>query len=237
MLKLTNVSYAHNNKTIVLDKFCIDFHENKINCLIGPNGCGKSTLIKLIGGLIKPKSGKIINSNKKISCVFQEDRLIEEINVYDNLDLIIKDIYQDKIKRKKLILRYLKIANISHSERLYPHQLSGSMRQRVSLIRAFIYPSTLLLLDEPYVGLDINARQKILALTIKLWNQTKKTVVFISHDLDLIGLSAHYTYVLSNKPIRVLKEFCFKSRVGHRDLYNQQFINFKKEFNGLIKHW
>jgi NitT/TauT family transport system ATP-binding protein len=237
MLKLNKVSFTHDNQELILSNLSTDFHERKINCLMGPNGSGKTTLIKLIGGILLPTKGKIINTNKNISYVFQEDRLIKEITVYQNLDLVIRDIYRDKNKRRQLILKYLKLAEIEDIETLYPHQLSGSMKQRVSLIRAFIHPSTLLLLDEPYIGLDINARKNILNLTLKLWKRTKKTIVFVSHDIDLISLSAHYAYVLSNKPIRVLKEFNIKLNVGNRDLYCKQLIKFKKEFYELTNNW
>lgn len=236
MLKFKNVTFNYENN-LILDEFNIKFYEHKINCLIGPNGSGKTTFLKLIGGILKPTKGKVFNTHKKISYVFQEDRLIEEITIFKNLDLIIKDIYKNPIKRKQIILKFLKLANIAHTENLYPHELSGSMRQRVSLVRAFIYPSTLLLLDEPYTSLDINARKSILKLTIKLWNKTKKTVVFVSHDIDMASLSAHYVFVLSNKPIRILEELNINTKVNNRDLYNPKLINIRKKIDGVIKQW
>lgn len=237
MLKFNNVSFVHQNNILILDKFNIKFHDRKINCLIGPNGSGKTTLLKLISNVLKPNSGKILNTHKKISYVFQEDRLIEEITIFKNLNLVIKDIYKDPIKRKKIINQYLELANIQDTENLYPHQLSGSMRQRVSLIRAFIYPSTLMLLDEPYVGLDITTRIKILKLIIKLWNKTKRTIIFVSHDIDLISLFAQYAYVLSNKPIKILKEFYIDSNPSSRNLYESKLIKFRKEFYKTINKW
>jgi NitT/TauT family transport system ATP-binding protein len=235
MLKFVNVSFSHDNGTLILDRFNIKFHDKKINCLLAPNGSGKTTILKLIGNILKPNKGKIVNTNKKVSYVFQEDRLIEEITVFQNLDLIIQDIYEDKSKRENIILKYLKLANIEKTKELYPHELSGSMRQRVSLVRAFIYPSQLMLLDEPYVGLDINARRVILELAIKLWKQTKRTFIFVSHDIDVIASFAHYAYIFSNKPITILKEFAIKTNLDKRDLYSAELNKFKKEFYELTK--
>jgi NitT/TauT family transport system ATP-binding protein len=168
MLKFNKVSFSYDNKTTILDNIDLNFKEKKINCLLGPNGSGKTTILKLISRILKPTNGSIINTNKRISYVFQEDRLIEQLTIYQNLDLVIRDIYKDKNTRSAKINKYLKMVGMQHVKERYPHQLSESMRQCVSLARAFIYPSKLLLLDEPFINLDVNAQKKLLNLTIKL---------------------------------------------------------------------
>jgi NitT/TauT family transport system ATP-binding protein len=108
MLNFTNVNFSYDKQLEVLNKLNIKFIDNKINCIIGPSAAGKSTLLNLIAKTIQPQGGKINNSYHNLSYLFQEERLINEINVYKNLDLILKSVYKDSRKRHSIIIRGLR---------------------------------------------------------------------------------------------------------------------------------
>jgi NitT/TauT family transport system ATP-binding protein len=167
MLKFDHVFFKYNTN-VIFNNFIQSFANNKINCIIGPSGSGKTTMLNLIAGTLKPNSGNILGLNKQVSYLFQEERLINEITVFKNLDFILKSVYPNKEKRQKLILDGLKSVDLQDTEHLFPNQLSGSMRRRLAMLRAFLYPSKILLMDEPFTGLDINIKQQILKLFIKL---------------------------------------------------------------------
>jgi NitT/TauT family transport system ATP-binding protein len=119
----------------------------------------------------------------------------------------------------------------------YPEQLSGSMKRRLALLRAFIYPTQLLLMDEPFTGLDINVKQNVMKLFIKLWNKDKRTVIFVSHDLDETLLVAHYIYVMSNKPMQIMQTINVNQSHKNRTLYQNKIIDIKKNLLLLTKKW
>jgi NitT/TauT family transport system ATP-binding protein len=167
MLKFNKVNFSYDNQK-VLEQFDLKLFDRKINCIIGPSAVGKSTLLNLIAGTIEPQLGIINNSYHEVSYLFQEERLIDEITVYKNLDLILKSVYIDPLKRKYLITNGLKDVGLENTIDLFPNQLSGSMKRRLALLRSFLYPSKLLLVDEPFTGLDINVKRNIINLFLRL---------------------------------------------------------------------
>ncbi|MDR1234676.1 MAG: ATP-binding cassette domain-containing protein [Mycoplasmataceae bacterium] len=236
MLSFKNVTFSYGTNKI-LDKFNIQFKDNKINCIIGPSAAGKSTLLNLISGTITPQSGYINKTSNKISYLFQEERLINEITVFKNLDLILKGVYQDQNKRTSLIQQGLREVELENIGSWYPDQLSGSMKRRLSLLRAFLYPSQTLLMDEPFTGLDINIKRNVINLFLRLWKKDKRTVVFVSHDLDESLTVANYIYVMSHKPMQVMDTINIKMEHKKRTLYDKQIIAFKKQLINLTKKW
>jgi NitT/TauT family transport system ATP-binding protein len=113
MLKFTNVNFSYDKHPLILHKFNLQFVDQKINCIIGPSAVGKSTLLNLIARTIKPQSGEINNSYRNISYLFQEERLINEITVFKNLDLILKSVYDNPEKRRKIIMSGLKSVKLA----------------------------------------------------------------------------------------------------------------------------
>jgi NitT/TauT family transport system ATP-binding protein len=164
-LKRINFSY---DTTQVLHNFSIQFEDKQINTIIGPSASGKTTLLKVVSGIIKQQSGSIINKPKKISYVFQDERLIEELTVTNNLQLVLKNLKYSQQKNEELINHFLELTGLLDVKDMYPHQLSGSMRYRLSLARAFIYPSETLIMDEPFSGLDIKLKRDIINKFIEL---------------------------------------------------------------------
>ena len=180
----------------VLTGFNLELIDNKINCIIGPSGCGKTTILNIVAELTEYQ-GKVEREQKGISYIFQNNRLLPNLNVQDNLEYVLSTIEKDKNERMKKIDKILDIVELAQRRKAYPHELSGGMQQRVSMARAFIYPSQILLMDEPFKGLDIALKKKLIAAFLKLWQQDNKTVIFVTHDVDEALLLADKIVLLS----------------------------------------
>jgi len=189
----------------VLDNISIDFPENKVTCILGPSGCGKSTLLNIIGGILDEDSGQVIGfKDASISFVFQEDRLIKWKSVKDNLRFVLKG-KMDKKAIEETIDSYLKSVNLLEYKNYYPNSLSGGMKQRISILRAFIYPSQVLIMDEPFKSLDVNNKRIVIDFFKKLQSVEKRTCIIVTHDIGEAMELADRIVILSDKPSRVVE--------------------------------
>lgn len=187
----------------IFKNFNIDFYDEKINCIIGSSGCGKSTLLNIIAGLTEIQSGEISGvSLNDISYVFQEDRLIEWLTVKENLEIALKKYFDKSIIDKK-IDNVLKLVGIYDIKNKYPGVLSGGMRQRVNIARAFGKPSKVILMDEPFKSLDYKLKYTIIDEFKSLLNKEKRMVILVTHDLDEAIYFRGNVIVFSNKPVKV----------------------------------
>ncbi|MDR3186130.1 MAG: ABC transporter ATP-binding protein [Christensenellaceae bacterium] len=205
MIKFDNVSFFFDNNEI-LSKLSCQFDDNKIHCVLGPSGCGKTTILNLIAGLLKTKSGSITGIDKRISYVFQDERLIYEKTARGNLDFVLAGVYSDRNKRRVLMNTFLELVGLDSAKNLYPREMSGGMKQRLVIARAFVYPSDILLLDEPFKALDVNLRCELIKLFLKLWTNDKRTTIFVTHDITEAMAVADNIYVFGNKPLSTLKQ-------------------------------
>lgn len=190
-----NISIAYENDIIFKD-FVLDIIDNKINVIVGPSGCGKTTLLKCIAGICDYK-GEILPQINSIGYVFQEDRLFPYLSVIKNLQIIDKDL--DKI------ISYLKKFQLYDVKDKYPHQLSGGEKQRIAIIRAFLRNNDLILMDEPFNSLDYFLRQSLMEMIYQIYESTKKTIILVTHDLDIALYLGHFIHVFSDK-ITVVRE-------------------------------
>ncbi len=198
-IKDLNISYP--NKTI-FDNFSIEFEPQKVNIILGDSGIGKTTLLGAIAGLIKTDA--VDTDNATIAYIFQKDRLIPSISIYKNLDLILKGKIKDKTERKNLIENMMrKLEIFEHKDKL-PTEISGGEAQRVNICRAYLFDSDIVLLDEPFKGLDTALKMRLINLLIDLDQETKKTVVFVTHAIDeCLGYGDNY-FVFKNNPVEVV---------------------------------
>lgn len=202
---IKDLSFSYDTKP-VFDRFNVKIPKNQICTIVGGSGCGKSTLLKIIASLIKIDSGEIIfeeSESGSISYLFQEPRLLENENVYSNIELVLRNSITDKKKRKERVFYYLERVGLLEDRTKFPSQLSGGMKQRVAIARAFAYPSNLILMDEPMQGLDIKSRQIVLGLFSDLWKKEPRTTLFVTHDLrDAITCGSSILVLgKSNSPI------------------------------------
>ncbi|MCQ4925333.1 ATP-binding cassette domain-containing protein [Tissierella carlieri] len=203
MYQVKNIIKNYNDLK-VLDDISIDFPKNKTTCILGPSGCGKTTLLNIISGIIKEYSGEIIGFEDDISFVFQEDRLIPWNNVSSNIEFVLKN-KMNKEKIETTMERYLKLVNLEEYRYYYPKDLSGGMRQKISILRAFAYPSNLLIMDEPFKSLDINSKQVLIDFFKELRIMENRTCIIVTHDIEEALTLGDKIVILTEKPTRVKK--------------------------------
>ena len=191
---------------ILLDRFNLTFNMNQVTCLLGPSGCGKSTILKMISGIDENYSGEISGlKDKRISFVFQESRLLPWLTVSENLKYVLEEQVLDH-ELESRIAYFLEKVELADYMNDYPNTLSGGMKQRVSLARAFAMPHDVLLLDEPFQGLDCELKNQLMFLLEKLINEDNTTVIMVTHDQSEAMRLAHRTIFLSGSPLRVERE-------------------------------
>jgi len=235
MVTFNNVNLRF-NELVVLKNFNDEFEEHKINCILGPSGCGKTTLLNLLGGILKENSGHITKPNS-VSYVFQDESLVPQKTVKKNLELVLRSVYKDKSELSAVIAKFLKISELENYADLYPHEMSGGMRQRLSLIRAFAYPSDVLLMDEPFRALDITLRNNLIKSFLSLYENDKRTVFFVTHDIDEALLTGDHIHLYNNKPLSLQRRFTINDIKSERKLYSDSLINLKKEIYLETEKW
>lgn len=228
LMEISSISKKFGNQQ-VLENFDISIQERKITCILGASGCGKTTLLNMIAGLLKADSGSFVGfSNKKISFIFQEHRLLEWMTVEANIDFVIRQIY-DKSKRRDIIEKHLKIVELEEYKKYYPHELSGGMKQRTSIARAFSYPGEILLMDEPFKAIDVKLKLSVMDSFIKLWKEDRRTVVFVTHDVEEALLLGDNICLLAGNPPYVDKTFQLDIPQEERGYQDERLKNISKE--------
>jgi NitT/TauT family transport system ATP-binding protein len=235
MITFRNVNVRFQD-IVVFDNFSEDFEENKINCILGPSGCGKTTMLNLLSGILGEDGGQI-SKPQKTSCVFQEEALVPQKTARKNLELVLKSVYRDKTELNAVIEKFLSLAELENAADLYPHQMSGGMRQRLALIRAFAYPSDILLMDEPFKALDITLRDSIIKAFLNLYKEDRRTVIFVTHDMDEALLTGDFIYVYGGRPMRLQNKFTLEEDKNTRKLYGQALTLVKNEIYKETEKW
>ena len=206
IIRIENINKRYDDN-VIFENFKIDFYENKINCILGKSGCGKTTLLNIISGVIQndTKDFKGIE-NLGISYIFQDDRLIEWLTVEDNIKLVIKKHYNEK-EINELCDKYLKLVGIYEYKNYYPQRLSGGIRQRVNIARAFIYPSKIIIMDEPFKSIDIKNKRIIMDNFKEILQKDNRTVLFVTHDIEEAIYLGDTGFVLGDRPVKIKKVF------------------------------
>ena len=218
IISIKNINKQFNNK-VIFEDFNIDFYENQVNCIIGKSGCGKSTLLNIISGIIKNDDEKFETIEKYgVSYIFQDDRLIDWLTVGENITLVVKKLYNKK-KCDDLCNKYLSLVGIKEYKNYYPQMLSGGLRQRVNIARAFIYPSKIIIMDEPFKSIDVINKEIIMNNFRKILEKEKRTVLFVTHDIDEALLLSDKIYVLGKSPVEIKKIFDSKDTTKE-EVYN-----------------
>jgi NitT/TauT family transport system ATP-binding protein len=202
-LSLVNVSKSFGSR-MVLDNFNLEFQPGSITCLFGPSGCGKTTLLNIIGGLMDPDSGSRIGfPEKRFSYIFQEIRILPWKTILGNVVFPLMDHMSYKQARSHA-LRFINMVGLEHEESFYPAQLSGGMKQRVSIARAFAYPSEIILMDEAFQNLDNTLKYNILNSFLDIWAEDRRTVIFVTHDIEEAIFLGQHIILLEKNPMRIL---------------------------------
>jgi len=215
---------------ILFQDFSIEIPEHTITCILGPSGCGKTTLLNLISKTILPDSGEFIGfNNHVISYIFQEPRLLPWKTVRENIAFVLNE----NNTSEDVIDKYLGLVELEKFEDYYPSKLSGGMKQRVAIARAFAYPSDIILMDEPLKTLDFKLKQSLMNSFRKLWLFDKRTVVFVTHEVDEALMLGDDIYVFSKAPVEIKEKFSIHAP-SERLLESNEMIEIKKQILQIL---
>lgn len=216
-IKVENIEKKFIGKSKVthtLSDINLEFKKGEFICLLGPSGCGKSTLLNIVAGLETPTTGTVYLNDSKIKGVgvdravmFQESALFPWLKVIENVEFGMKVAGIPKLERREKAMEYLKMVHLTKFKDSYVHELSGGMRQRVALARALTLDSEVLLMDEPFSALDSQTKSILQTELQKIWWETKKTIIFVTHNVEEAVFLADRIIVMSANPGKVKKEF------------------------------
>lgn len=227
-----NFSFSYPDKEIYKN-FNTVFPGGKINVVLGASGVGKTTLLNALTGL-SGFDGEIENMPKNVSYIFQSDRLVKTISVEKNLDFVLKNAISDKTARKNAIYDMAKLLEISDVLKRLPTEISGGQAQRVQMVRAFLYPSEVMLLDEPFKGLDVSLKTRLIKKFLELWGRDGRTVVLVTHDVYDALLMGDKVFVLSGSPADIVYETELTVEKSERNLTDAAVTKYRDEIVNKI---
>ena len=182
-------------------------------CLVGPSGCGKSTFLRIIAGLESPDEGQVVFDGKPVTTtgperimVFQEGALFPWLRVQDNVEFGLKMAGIPKDERAQISKRYLDMMQLTKFADSFTYQLSTGMKQRVAIARALVMDPDVLLMDEPFAALDAQTRDLLLVEMQLIWEKTKKTILFVTHNVAEAAVLGTKVVVFSNRPSKIKKQ-------------------------------
>ena len=208
-----NPSTSKVHRLSAIENVSLSIEEGQFVCLVGPSGCGKSTLLNILAGLDKPSEGEVILNGQVIKqtgpdriIVFQENALFPWLRVKDNVEFGLKMAGVEKKKRKEIAFHYLYLMQLTKFADAFTYQLSGGMKQRVAIARALVTDPEVLLMDEPFASLDSQTRDLLLVELQLIWARTRKTIVFVTHNISESVCLGDKVIVFTNRPGKVKKE-------------------------------
>jgi NitT/TauT family transport system ATP-binding protein len=194
----------------VLDSITQDVERGRFVSVIGPSGCGKSTLLEIVAGLRSPSSGDVFVLDHRISgphpllaVVFQEDSTLPWRTVLENVEFGLEIRRMPRAERRQLSESIIELVGLAGFERAFPSQLSGGMRQRVAIARALAMDPEVLLMDEPFGALDQQTRMYIGKELLEIWDRARKTILFVTHDMNEAVFLSDEVWVMSHRPGRI----------------------------------
>jgi NitT/TauT family transport system ATP-binding protein len=197
----------------VIDSVSFSVEAGEFVCLLGPNGCGKTTLLRIVGGLEPPTRGTVTlggepvvgsgRHTRKVGVVFQEDRLLPWMTLRENVELVQKPLGIDGAARRAAAARYLALVGLTGFEDYHPARVSGGMRQRAAIARALAVEPDLLLMDEPFGALDAQNRRIMQKEVRRIWRETGRTILFVTHAIEEAVAIGTTLVMLSARPSRI----------------------------------
>ena len=240
ILECRNVSkefdaYDKSGKTEVLRDINFSVKENEFLVLFGPGQCGKTTLINVLAGLETATSGEVIENGKKVTkpapergVVYQKTALFPWLSVMGNVEFGPRVRGQDKKTRRETAKHYIDLVGLSGFEKSYPSQLSGGMRQRVGIARAYCNQPEIMLMDEPFGHLDAQTRYMMEEELQRIWQSEKRTVIFVTNNIEEALFLADRIILLTNCPSCIKKEYIID--MPHpRSYVDPKFLSYRQE--------
>lgn len=229
----------------VIDNVNFSIKSFEFVAVVGPSGCGKSTLLNIMSGSLRPQSGSIAldgnilqSISPKIGYISQSDSLLPWRTTQANVELGMELRKVPKTKRRDKAIRLIQQADLSGFENVYPYQLSGGMRKRVDIIKVLAMDPEIIFMDEPFASLDVFTREMLQTYILTLWQETQRTVLFITHDLTEAILLSDRVIILTKRPAQVKAEHIISLPRPRRpaDLrFNPDFIQLHKSIWNDLK--
>lgn len=212
----------------VLEKVSAEVAHGEFVCLVGPSGCGKSTLLNIVAGFLDATSGEVLVDGQPVTgpdarriFVFQENGVFPWLNVVENIGFGLRKL--GTTERKRTIARYIDMVGLNGFEDSYPRELSGGMRQRVEIARALAANPDIIYMDEPFGALDFLTRMKMRADLVRIWQSEKKTILFVTHDIEEAVQLADRILVMTQRPATI-QEIVDVDLARPRDLDSRGYL-------------
>jgi NitT/TauT family transport system ATP-binding protein/sulfonate transport system ATP-binding protein len=243
IIELKNLSKSFivdNNETKIIDSIDLNIRKNEFLVLFGAGQCGKTTLLKMIAGLEKKSSGSMLMNNKEmkgfdpaVGMVYQTTALFPWLTVMGNVEFGPKTQGVSKKERQKKAQYYIDLVGLTGFEKHFPSMLSGGMCQRVGIARAYCNDPQIILMDEPFGHLDAQTRYMMEEEVEKIWDKDKRTIIFVTNNIEEALYLADRIIILSECPASILKEYTIElSRP--RSLVSPEFLSLREEISSLI---
>ena len=239
MLEVDHIAktfFSDKGDTDAIEDISIDVRENEFLVLLGPGQCGKSTFLNIIAGLVKPTSGiikldgkEITGTDQRIAMVFQKTGIYEWKTAMENVELGLKYRGVGKTERREVAQKYLDLVGLHGFENAYPHALSGGMKQRVGIARAYTAGPEILLMDEPFGALDAQTRYAMEEEILRIWGAEKRTVIFVTNNIEEAVTLGDRVIQFTERPARVKKVYDLSDLPRPRSQVSPEFLRVRQE--------
>ena len=239
-LKVSNISKTFFNKKdyfTAIEDVSFDVRDGEFLVILGPGRCGKTVLLNIIAGLVEKTSGSVIYDGKEINgvdpemgMVFQKTALMSFKTVMENVELGLKFSGMDKKKRREICQKYIDLVGLQGFENSYPNALSGGMKQRVGIARAYANNPKLLIMDEPFGALDAQTRYSMQNEVLRIWEQEKRTVIYVTNNIEEAIYLGTRIVLLSKCPASVKAEYTI-DLPRPRDMVSDEFMNLRTKIS------
>lgn len=240
-LFIENISKTYklgkNDTHLVIDNLSLSVKDNEFLVILGPGHCGKSVLLNIISGLESPDSGRVVLDNEeiegpnpKMGMVFQKTGVFSWLTVMENVELGPKNRGVPKEERRKKAQKYIDLVGLQGFENARPPQLSGGMKQRVGIARAYTNDPEILIMDEPFGALDAQTRYSMENEIEKIWDKEKRTIIFVTNNIEEALVLGDRIILLTECPARVKKEYPV-NLPRPRDVMSPEFLALRQEIS------
>ena len=239
MLEVDHIAktfFSDKGDTDAIEDISIDVRENEFLVLLGPGQCGKSTFLNIIAGLVKPTSGtikldgkEITGTDPRIAMVFQKTGIYEWKTAMENVELGLKYRGVPKKERRETAQKYLDLVGLHGFENAYPHALSGGMKQRVGIARAYTANPEILLMDEPFGALDAQTRYAMEEEILRIWGAEKRTVIFVTNNIEEAVTLGDRVIQFTERPAKVKKVYDLSCLPRPRSQVSPEFLRIRQE--------
>ena len=243
-LEVRNVSFSYDGETKVIESINITLAEGELVSLLGVSGGGKTTLFNVIAGLNKPQTGEVLLNGEdisgkpgRISYMMQKDLLLPYRTIEDNVALPLLIHGMKKAEARKKVGSYFAEFGIDGTQKKYPAELSGGMRQRAALLRTYMFSGDVALLDEPFSALDTLTKSEMHRWYLDVMEEIRLSTLFITHDIDEAILLSDRIYLLGGKPGTIMDEIVIREPKPRRKDFNltDEFLTYKRQILSILK--